>query len=125
MFLNEFTLEKLEKYEIDILKIMLKVKTMKDFMIVVREEVDDNVVFFYVERKENGEIIKCDVRDILKQEVIMHIKRISKKVRMCIIASLLIFTSAFSVLIGYQCQQKKVKDLQNELEMKKDMDNKN
>ena len=66
MFLNEFTLEKLEKYEIDILKIMLMVKTMKDFMIVVREEVDDNVVFFYVERKENGEIIKCDVRDILK-----------------------------------------------------------
>ena len=55
----------------------------------------------------------------------MHIKRISKKVRMCIIASLLIFTSAFSVLIGYQCQQKKVKDLQNELKMKKDMDNKN
>ena len=55
----------------------------------------------------------------------MHIKRISKKIRMCIIASLLIFTSAFSVLIGYQCQQKKVKDLQNELKMKKDMDNKN
>lgn len=55
----------------------------------------------------------------------MHIKRISKKIRMCIIASLLIFTSAFSVLIGYQCQQKKVKDLQNELKMKKDIDNKN
>ena len=55
----------------------------------------------------------------------MHIKRISKKIRMCIIASLLIFTSAFSVLIGYQYQQKRIKDLQNELKMKKDMDNKN
>ncbi len=66
MFLNQFTLEKLERYEISILKVMLIVKTMKDFKIMIREELDDNVVYFYVERKECGEIIKCDVRDILK-----------------------------------------------------------
>ena len=66
MFLNEFTLEKLEKYEIDIIKLMLKLKTTKDFKIVLREELDDNIVVFYVERKNNGEIVEYDIRDFLK-----------------------------------------------------------
>lgn len=66
MFLNDVTLEKLEKYQINLFKLMLKLKTTKDFMIVVREELDDNAVVFYVERKKDGEIVECDVRDLLK-----------------------------------------------------------
>ena len=66
MFLNEFTLEKLEKYEIDILKIILKVKTIRDFSIMIRDDIGDNEIYFYIECKSSGEIIKCDVKDIIK-----------------------------------------------------------
>ena len=66
MFLNSYTLEKIEKYEIDIIKLRLKLKTFKDFMIVVREELNDNEIYFYVERLRSGEIIKCDINDVLK-----------------------------------------------------------
>lgn len=66
MFLNEYTLDKLERYEIDILKLRLNLKTFKDFKIIIRDELEDNDVYFYVERKKDGEIIKYDVRDILK-----------------------------------------------------------
>ena len=66
MFLNSFTLEKIQKYEIDIIKLRLKLRTFKDFMIIVREEIEDNTIYFYVERLRDGEIIKCDITDILK-----------------------------------------------------------
>lgn len=66
MFLNKYTLDKLEQYEIDILKLRLNLKTFKDFKIIVRNELKDNDIYFYVERVKSGEIIKYDVRDILK-----------------------------------------------------------
>lgn len=66
MFLNSYTLEKIQKYEIDIIKLRLKLRTLKDFTIIIREELNDNEVYFYVERLKDGEIIKCDINDILK-----------------------------------------------------------
>lgn len=66
MFVNSFTLEKIQKYEIDIIKLRLKLKTLKDFKIVIREELENNEVYFYVERLKEGEIIKCSIEDILK-----------------------------------------------------------
>lgn len=66
MFLNSFTLEKIQQYEIDIIKLRLKLRTFKDAMIVVREELNDNEIYFYVERLRSGEIIKCDINDVLK-----------------------------------------------------------
>lgn len=66
MFVNTWTLEKIQQHEIDIIKLRLKLKTLKDFKIVVREEVEDNEIYFYVERLKEGEIIKCGIEDILK-----------------------------------------------------------
>ena len=66
MVLNSYTLEKIQKYEIDIIKLRLKLRTLKDFTIIIREELNDNEVYFYVERLKDGEIIKCDINDILK-----------------------------------------------------------
>ena len=66
MFVNTWTLEKIQQHEIDIIKLRLKLKTLKDFKIVVSEEVEDNEIYFYVERIKEGEIIKCGIEDILK-----------------------------------------------------------
>lgn len=66
MFVNAWTLEKIQQYEIDIIKLRLKLKTLKDFKIVVREELENNEIYFYVERLKEGEIIKCGIEDILK-----------------------------------------------------------
>ena len=66
MFVNSFTLEKIQKHEIDIIKLRLKLKTLKDFKIVIREELENNEIYFYVERLKEGEIIKCNIEDILK-----------------------------------------------------------
>lgn len=66
MILNEFTLSKLQEYDIDILKIRWELKTIKDFKIVVREEISDNEIYFYINRFDSGEIIEYDVNDILK-----------------------------------------------------------
>ena len=66
MFVNSFTLEKIQKHEIDIIKLRLKLRTLKDFKIVIREELENNEIYFYVERLKEGEIIKCNIEDILK-----------------------------------------------------------
>lgn len=66
MFVNSFTLEKIQKHEIDIIKLRLKLRTLKDFKIVIREELENNEIYFYVERLKEGEIIKCNIKDILK-----------------------------------------------------------
>ena len=66
MFVNSFTLEKIQKHEIDIIKLRLKLRTLKDFKIVIREELKNNEIYFYVERLKEGEIIKCNIEDILK-----------------------------------------------------------
>ena len=66
MFVNNFTLEKIQKHEIDIIKLRLKLRTLKDFKIVIREELENNEIYFYVERLKEGEIIKCSIKDILK-----------------------------------------------------------
>lgn len=65
MILNEFTLSKLQEYDIDILKIRWELKTIKDFKIVVREEISDNEIYFYINRFDSGEIIEYDVNDIV------------------------------------------------------------
>lgn len=66
MILNSFTLNKIQQNKIDIIKLRLKLKTLRDAKIVVREEVENNVVYFYIKRFKEGEIIKCSMEDILK-----------------------------------------------------------
>lgn len=66
MILNSFTLNKIQQNKIDIIKLRLKLKTLRDAKIVVREEVENNVVYFYIKRFKEGEIIKCNMDDILK-----------------------------------------------------------
>lgn len=66
MFLNEFTLDKIQQCEIDIIKLRLKLRTFKDFKIIVREEIENNVVYFYIEHSSDGEIIKCKVDEMLR-----------------------------------------------------------
>lgn len=65
MFVNEDTLSKLKIFQID-LKIFLKIKTLKEVKIVVRPEIPNNEVYFYINRWNKGEILKFDILDILK-----------------------------------------------------------
>lgn len=65
MFVNDDTLSKLIMFQID-LKIFLKIKTFKRVKIVVRPEIPNNEVYFYINRWNKGEILKFDILDILK-----------------------------------------------------------
>lgn len=65
MFVNDDTLSKLIMFQID-LKIFLKIKTFKRVNIVVRPEIPNNEVYFYINRWNKGEILKFDILDILK-----------------------------------------------------------
>lgn len=65
MFVNDDTLNKLKMFQID-LKIFLKIRTLKEVKIVVRPEIPNNEVYFYINRWNKGEILKFDILDILK-----------------------------------------------------------
>ena len=65
MFVNEDTLSKLKMFQID-LKIFLKIRTLKEVKIVVRPEIPNNEVYFYINRWNSGEILKFDILDLLK-----------------------------------------------------------
>lgn len=65
MFVNDDTLSKLKIFQID-LKIFLKIRTLKEVKIVVRPEIPNNEVYFYINRWNKGEILKFDILDILK-----------------------------------------------------------
>ena len=66
MFINEDTLSKLKMFQID-LKIFLKIRTLKEVKIVVRPEIPNNEVYFYINRWNKGEILKFDILDILSK----------------------------------------------------------
>lgn len=66
MFVNEDTLSKLKMFQID-LKIFLKIRTLKEVKIVVRPEIPNNEVYFYINRWNKGEILKFDILDILSK----------------------------------------------------------
>lgn len=66
MFVNEDTLSKLKIFQID-LKIFLKIRTLKEVKIVVRPEIPNNEVYFYINRWNKGEILKFDILDILSK----------------------------------------------------------
>lgn len=66
MFVNENTLSYLKMFQID-LKIFLKIRTFKEVKIVVRPEIPDNEVYFYINRWNKGEILKFDLLDILSK----------------------------------------------------------
>lgn len=65
MFVNDDTLSKLKMFQID-LKIFLKIRTFKEVKIVVREEIPNNEVYFYINRWNKGEILKFNILDILR-----------------------------------------------------------
>lgn len=65
MFVNNDTLSKLKMFQID-LKIFLKIRTLKEVKIVVRPEIPNNEVYFYINRWNKGEILKFDILDILR-----------------------------------------------------------
>lgn len=52
----------------------------------------------------------------------MHINRITKSLRNKIISSVLIFIATFSGFVGWKYQENKINDLQHQLEMKQDID---
>ena len=66
MFVNEDALSKLKMFQID-LKIFLKIRTLKEVKIVVRPEIPNNEVYFYINRWNKGEILKFDILDILSK----------------------------------------------------------
>ena len=66
MFVNEDTLSKLKMFQIN-LKIFLKIRTLKEVKIVVRPEIPNNEVYFYINRWNKGEILKFDILDILSK----------------------------------------------------------
>ena len=66
MFVNDNTLSKLKMFQID-LKIFLKIRTLKEVKIVVRPEIPNNEVYFYINRWNKGEILKFDILDILNK----------------------------------------------------------
>ena len=68
MFVNEFTYNKLEEFinPIVIAKLHMKLKTFKDFKIVIKDEIANDMIYFYVNRINSGEIIEYKLKDILK-----------------------------------------------------------
>ena len=63
MFVNELTYKKLEEFasDINLFKIHRELKTLKDFKIVVRPEIANDMVYFYVKRANSGEIIEYKI----------------------------------------------------------------
>mgnify|MGYP003500469405 FL=1 len=68
MFVNQFTYNKLEEFasDINLFKIHKELKTLKDFKIVVRPEIANNMVYFYVNKWNSGLIKEYKLKDILK-----------------------------------------------------------
>ena len=68
LFCNEFTYRKLEQFadELAIFRLHWQLKTIKDFKVVVREECKNNEIYFYINRKNNGEIVSYKFEDLLR-----------------------------------------------------------
>lgn len=67
MFVNELTYRKLEEFisPIAIAKLHMKLKTFKDFKIAIINELENDMIYFYIERTNNGEIIEYELKDLL------------------------------------------------------------
>lgn len=66
MFVNTRTLDKIRTYGVKIFKVHWLLKTIQDFNIFVSDDIEDNVVYFYVNRLKCGEIVKIELNEILK-----------------------------------------------------------
>lgn len=68
MFVNEFTYNKLEEFasDINLFKIHRELKTLKDFKIVIRNEIANDMIYFYVNKWNSGLIKEYKLKDILK-----------------------------------------------------------
>ncbi len=68
LFCNEFTYYRLVNNACDIalFKLHYDLKTLKDFKIIVREEIEDYKVYFYVEKCKSGFIKEYEFKDLLK-----------------------------------------------------------
>ena len=68
MFVNELTYRKLEEFinPIAITKLHMKLKTFKDFKIAIINELENDMIYFYIERTNSGEIIEYKLKDLLK-----------------------------------------------------------
>ena len=67
LFCNEFTYSKLEEFinPIAVAKLHMKLKTFKDFKIIVKDEIVNDMIYFYIERINNGEIVEFKLKDLL------------------------------------------------------------
>lgn len=67
LFCNELTYKKLEEFinPIAVAKLHMKLKTFKDFKIIIRNELKDDMIYFYVNRINSGEIIEFKLKDLL------------------------------------------------------------
>jgi hypothetical protein len=68
LFCNELTYYKIVNNALDIalLRLHYDLKTLKDFKVIVREELEDNKVYFYVEKWNSGFIKEYNFNDLLK-----------------------------------------------------------
>lgn len=68
MIVNSFTYDKLVRFatELNLMKIHWELKTLRDFRIVVREEVENNKVCFYINKRKEGIIVEYNFDDLLK-----------------------------------------------------------
>ncbi len=68
MFVNKFTYDKLEAFasEIDLIKLHLDLRCLRDFKIVVVDGIENDEVYFYVNRFKGGEIVSYNFKDLLR-----------------------------------------------------------
>ena len=68
LFCNEFTYYKIvnNAYDIALLRLYAELGTFKDFKIMIREELEDNKVVFYVEKWKSGFIKEYEFKELLK-----------------------------------------------------------
>ena len=68
MIVNSFTYDKLVQFstELNLMKIHWELKTLRDFKILVRDEPENNKVYFYVNKRKEGVIVEYSFEDLLK-----------------------------------------------------------
>lgn len=68
LFCNKFTYNKLQQFahKLMIIRLHLELGTLKDFTITINEELENDKMVFYVNKKNDGLIIEYDLKDLLK-----------------------------------------------------------
>jgi hypothetical protein len=68
MFVNEFTYYKIvnNAYDIALWRLHRELGTLRDFKVVIKDELEDNKVVFYVKKWNSGLIKEYEFKDLLK-----------------------------------------------------------